>query len=162
MNNALNAIGKVTPFRKHLLGLIFSLGLAVAGCAGKSDVNLADAEKQAFEDLRSEIRSVIDDDERETKAIEIVDQIAVQFVSLRSNREERRAQFKKLNASYDTTRAEFDKFIEESNANIHRNHNQLLEHRQALMSITTPEEWDPILDVRTKAVEAAFRFYQSI
>jgi DNA repair exonuclease SbcCD ATPase subunit len=162
MTNSMNVTGKMTTIRRLLLGSIFSIGMAVAGCAGNSDVDLADAEKQAFEDLRSEIRNVIDDVERETKAIEIVDKIAVQFESLRANREERRAQFKKLNTSYDTTRAEFDEFTEESNANIHRNHNQLLEYRQALMSVTTPDEWDPILDVRTKAVEAAFRFYHSI
>ncbi len=34
---------------------------AIAGCAGKDDVSPVDVEKQAFEDLRSEIREVIDD-----------------------------------------------------------------------------------------------------
>jgi len=158
MINALN----VTPFRGPLLGLIVALGISIAGCAGKNDVTPVEAQKQAFDDLRSEIRIAIDDAERETKAIDIVEQMAVRFVSLRTDREERQAQFKKLNASYDTTRAEFDVFIEESNANIYRNHQQLLENRQALMSITTPEEWTQILDARTAAIDAAFKAYHSI
>ena len=152
--------GKSTLLRGLLLVLIFSLGLA--GWAGKSDVTPVQAQKQAFDDLRSEIRIAIDDAERETKAIDIVEQMDVQFVSLRTSREERQAQFKKMNASYDTTRTEFDEFIEESNANIYRNHQQLLEHRQALMSITTPEEWTRILNARTEAIEAAFKSYNSI
>ncbi len=55
----------------------------IAGCAGKDDVLPVDVEKQAFEDLRSEIREVIDDPAREAEAITLVDALAEDLNTLR-------------------------------------------------------------------------------
>ncbi len=51
MINALSVTGKLAPFRRLFLGFIFSLGIAVAGCAGKSDMTPIEAQKQAFDIL---------------------------------------------------------------------------------------------------------------
>jgi hypothetical protein len=53
-----------------------AIACAFGGCASKDDVSPADVEKQAFEDLRSEIRAVIDDPAREGEAIILVDELS--------------------------------------------------------------------------------------
>ena len=100
---------------RHLIAILSLLAMAIAGCAGKSNVSLVDLEKQAFDDLRAEIRSAINDEEREVKAIAIVDELAEELKSLRRKKTERRENGRKLHTNYDTTRAEFDAFLNSSN-----------------------------------------------
>lgn len=136
--------------------------MLIGGCAGKGDVNPVDVEKQAFDNLRSEIRIAVDDPERETKAIAVVDELAAELESLRRKTAERHEQAKNLNANYDTTRAEFDAFISASNADIRLSQQRILEKRERLIEVTTPEEWDQILDARTEAIDTAFKSTQAI
>ena len=75
---------------RHLIVVLSLLAMAIAGCAGKSNVSLVDREKQAFDDLRAEIRSAINDEEREVKAIALVEELAEELKSLRRKRTERR------------------------------------------------------------------------
>jgi len=145
-----------------LLGPTLAFTFVICGCAGKSDVSPVDVEKQAFEDLRAEIRSAIDDPDRETKVIAMVDEMGEELASLRRLKKQRQTQVKKLNANYDTTRAEFDAFIIESNADIRQKQQRILEKRVAFIEITTPEEWAKISDARTEAISAAFKTAQSI
>jgi uncharacterized OsmC-like protein len=44
------------------LGLLCVFTLGIAGCGGKEAVSAVDIEKQAFEDLRAEIREAIERD----------------------------------------------------------------------------------------------------
>ena len=83
----------------------------VAGCAGKDDISPTDAEKQALEDLRTEIREAIDDPAREDEAIALVKSFVVDLGNLREKVSERRMRVRELNADYDTTRAEFEAFL---------------------------------------------------
>lgn len=56
--------------------LLIAIALAFAGCGGKDAVTPVDIEKQAWEDLRSDVREVISDPEREAEAIKLVDVLA--------------------------------------------------------------------------------------
>ncbi|MCZ6498211.1 MAG: hypothetical protein O6765_05755 [Gammaproteobacteria bacterium] len=125
-------------------------------------MNLVDVEKQAFDDLRSEIRIAINDAERETKAITLVDELAEELESLRSLKTKSREQGRRLNANYDTTRAEFDVFISASNVEIRLTQQRILEKRVAFIAITTLEEWNQIFNARTNAISAAIESIQSI
>ena len=147
---------------KHLIIASSLLAIFLAGCAGKGDTSLVDAEKQAFDDLRAEIRIAIDNPERETMAIAIVDELAAQLASLLAKKKDKQEQARKLNADYDTTRAEFDAFVSVANTEIRMNQQRVLEQRKALIEITTPEEWEQILDARTDAIDAAFDTTKSI
>jgi len=138
------------------------LAMLFVGCAGQGGVNLADVEKQAFDDLRSEIRIAINDAERETKAITLVDELSEELESLRSLKTISREQGRILNANYDTTRAEFDAFISASNVDIRLTQQRILEKRVAFIAITTLEEWNQIFNARTNAISAAIESIQSI
>ncbi len=146
---------------RTLIVILSILGMLFAGCGSSGDVSLVEVEKQAFDDLRSEIRIAIDDPERETKAIAIVDELAEELESLRNLKSKRREQSRRLNANYDTTRAEFDAFISASNREIRLTQQRILEKRGAFIAITTLEEWEQISDARTDAISAAIQSIQS-
>ena len=147
---------------KHLIVTSSLLAILLAGCAGSGDMSLVDVQKQAFDDLRAEIRIAINDPGRETEAIAIVDELAGELESLLQKKVEKQEQSRKLNANYDTTRAEFDAFVNASNTDVRLNLQRILEQRKALIEITTPEEWIQLLDARTEAIDAAFDSTQSI
>ena len=63
--------------------LFAAIACAFAGCGGKDAVAPIEVKKQAFEDLRSEIREVIDDPAREAEAITLVDALAEDLNTLR-------------------------------------------------------------------------------
>lgn len=147
---------------RHMLVSSSLLAMLFVGCAGQGGVNLADVEKQAFDDLRSEIRIAINDAERETKAITLVDELSEELESLRSLKTISREQGRRLNANYDTTRAEFDVFISASNVEIRLTQQRILEKRVAFIAITTLEEWNQIFNARTNAISAAIESIQSI
>ena len=142
---------------KHLIVISSLCAILLGGCAGKGDVSAVDVEKQALDDLRSEIRIAIDDPERETRAIAVVDGLADELDSLRLLGAQRQEQSKKLYANYDTTRAEFDTFASTSNEDIRLSQQRIVEKRKALIEVTTPEEWDQIADARSEAIDAAFK-----
>ncbi len=100
---------------------------AIAGCAGKDDVSPVDVEKQAFEDLRSEIREVIDNPAREGEAIALVDALSEDLSALRDKISERRQRVRELNADYDTTRADFESFFDQVDKEIQSNKRQVSE-----------------------------------
>ena len=147
---------------RHLLVISSLLVFICSGCAGTSDTSLVDVEKQAFDDLRTEIRIAIDDEERMTRAIEIVDELAIELESLRRLKAEKQQHGRKLHADYDTTRAELDEFVNASNTAIRVNQQRILQMRTALIAATTPEEWKQIADARTDAISAAIKATQSI
>lgn len=147
---------------RHMLVIASLLAILFVGCAGQGGVNLVDVEKQAFDDLRSEIRIAINDAERETKAIAVVDELAEELESLRSLKTKSREQGRRLNANYDTTRAEFDALISASNVEIRLTQQRILEKRVAFIAITTLEEWNQIFNARTNAISAAIEAIQPI
>ncbi len=135
---------------------------AIAGCAGKDDVSPVNVEEQAFADLRSEIRQVIDDPAREAEAITLVDTIAEDLERLRDKISERRQRVRQLNADFDTTRADFEAFFDQVDSDIRSNKRQVLDKHRAFLAITTPDERSAISKIHTKAVNAAIRSIQAV
>ena len=137
--------------------LLFVLG----GCAGKDDVAPVDVEKQAFEDLRTEIREVIDNPAREAKAIAQVDALVKELDELRERVADRKKRIRQLNAGYDTSRTEFETFFEKVNMEIRSNRQRVGDSHRALRASTTAEEWSQISKARTKAINSLIRSLQT-
>jgi hypothetical protein len=142
--------------------LFAALGFAIAGCASKDDVSLADVEKQAFADLRGEIREVIVDPSRESEAIAIVDWLVADFDNLREKISIRRKRVRALNADYDTTRADFETFFDQIDKEIRLHKRQVSEMQRALFAVTTSDERSTISKAHTKAMDAAIKAIQAI
>ncbi len=135
--------------------------LVLGGCAGKGDVAPVEVEKQAFEDLRTEIREVIDDPARAAEAIALVDALVKELDELRERVADRKKRIRQLNADYDTSRAEFEAFFDKVNVEIRSNRQRAADSHRALRASTTPEEWSQISKARTQAMNSVIRSMQT-
>jgi len=138
------------------------IAISCAGCASKDDLSPVEAQRQAFEDLRSEIREVIDEPARESEALALVDALSEDFHALREKISERRQRARELNADYDSTRADFESFFDRVDEEIKSNKRRVSEKQRALFAVTTPNERSAISKAHTKAMDAAIRSIQSI
>ena len=134
----------------------------VSACAGKDDVAPVDVEKQAFEDLREQIRDTIENPAREAEAIKLVTALESDLEALRESVAERKSRARKLNANYDTPREDFEAFFEKQTEEIKANRERVSRTRQALLATVTSEEYDAIEKARTNAMSAAIASIQSI
>jgi len=141
------------------LGVLFT---AIAGCGGQDAVAPIEVEKQAFEDLRSEIRGAIDDSARAAEAIALLDELADDLHTLRESISERKQQTRQLNANYDTPRAEFEALFAQVDREIQANQQRVTRKHRALLAITTPDEWSAISKARTRAMTAVMKTLQAI
>ncbi|GEA50832.1 hypothetical protein VIN01S_16360 [Vibrio inusitatus NBRC 102082] len=141
---------------KYLI-LIPSLLLMLSACSSGNETNV---EKQAFEDLRTEIRVAITDPEREKEVLMIIDELSEELQLLRDKKEQRQVQTRKLNANYDTTREEFEVFIKAKHADIRLSQQRILNKRDALIEATTHEEWDQIINKRSTSIDNAIKVVQ--
>jgi len=141
---------------------LIGVALAFAGCGGKDAVAPVDVEKQAWEDLRSEVRETISDPEREAEAIKLVDVLAEDVNAFREVLTKRHERVRELNSDYDTTRAEFDAFLKQVNTEIQAGQQRVSRTHRAFLATTTPEEWSELSKVRSKAMTAAIKSMQAI
>ncbi len=150
------------PFVRAARALLcIAIALLVVACA-KDDVAPADVEKQAFEDLRTEVREAITDPAREAETIRLVGVLEEDLVALRSSITTRKARARELNANYDTPRAEFEAFFAKIEAEVRDNRQRISKTHQALLANVTPEERSAIAKTHTKAMNTATQTIQSI
>lgn len=142
--------------------LFIAIMCVFAGCGGTDAVAPIEVERQAFETLRSEIRAVIDDPAREAEAIALVDLLVGDLDNLREKISERRKRAWRLNAEYDTSRADFQAFFDQVDKEIQSNKRQVSERQRELFAVTTADERSAISKVHTKAMDAATRNIQTI
>jgi len=134
----------------------------VSACAGKDDVVPVDVEKQAFEDLREQIREVVEGPAQEAEAIRLVGELEKDLAALRESVAERRSKARELNANYDTRRADFEAYLEKVGKEIAENRQKVSKTHQALLSTVSAEERDAIAKAHTKAMNAAIASIQAI
>ena len=143
-----------------LIGSFFLL--ALSGCAGKDKPSPVDVETAAFEDLRSEVRSVIKDPDRSEKTLAIVDELQLSFSALRDRLKDRRVKIKDLNADYDASKEDVVSFINEIQGEMTSNQKQIsMLHRQ-LAEVTTAEEWSKLAKMKSTAMDAAINSIRAI
>ena len=148
--------------RQQPVWLLIVFAFVVAGCGGKDAVAPVDVEKQAWEDLRSEVRETISDPGREAEAIKLVDELAEDVTEFREVLTKRHERVRELNSDYDTTRAQFDAFLKQVNTEIQASQQRVSKTHRAFIAATTPEEWSQISKARTKAMTATIKSMQAI
>ena len=149
------------PIWRYVL-LFTGITLMFAACAGKDDVAPVDVEKQAFDDLRAEIRETITDPTREAEAIRLVGVLEEDLAALRTSVAARKIHVHELNANYDTSRADFETFLAIIEADVRANQQRVSETHRALFSNVTAEERSAIAKTHTKAMNMAIKTIQSI
>ncbi len=134
----------------------------VSACAGKDDVAPVDVEKQAFEDLREQIREVVESPAQEAEAIRLVGELEKDLEALRTRIAERKRTARELNANYDTPRADFEAYLEKVGREVAENRQRVSKTYQALLSTVSAEERDAIAKAHTKTMNAAIASIQAI
>ena len=132
-----------------ILGL--SVVLFIAGCGGSPET-VEDIERQAFDDMRAEVREIIEDPAREESVVELVNRLQEEYANLRKSAETRRHALRALNADYDATREQFAEFLDKYNAELESSHRAYRESHRTLVEATTAEEWDALAKSNTKSM----------
>jgi len=146
-----------------LYQLLICAGIAVflAACA-KDDISPVEAEKEAFDDLRTQLQEVIDDSGREQAAIEVVNTLQGDLAALRASIEKRKAKLQRLNADYDTTRSEFETFLAGVEAEVRENQRRVSETHRTLINVVTADELSAVAKAHTRAMNSAIASIQTI
>ncbi len=147
--------------RARVALLCIAAASLVIACA-KDNVAPVDVEKQAFEDLRVDIREAIDDPAREGEAIRLVGVLEEDLAALRTSVTARKKRVKEFNANYDTPRADFESFFSGVESEVRDNKRRVSETHQALLANVTTEERSTIAKTHTKAMNTAIKTIQSI
>jgi len=143
------------------LALVLVAG-AFSGCAAKDDVTPVDVEKQAFEDLRTEIVEAITDPVREAETIRLVGVLEEDLATLRTNIAARKSHVRELNANYDTPRADIEAYLAGIEEEVLEHKRRVSETHRALLASVTAEERSAIAKTHTKAMNTAIKTIQSI
>jgi hypothetical protein len=150
------------PFARATSALLcIAIASLVVACA-KDDVAPVDAEKQAFEDLRTEIREAIVDPAREAETIRLVGVLEEDLTTLRTNIAARKIHVRELNANYDTSRTNFEAALAAIEAEVRDHKRRVSETHRALLTNVSAEERSAIAKSHTKAMNAAIDTIQSI
>ena len=148
--------------RRSAMLLAIAIVSGITACAGKEKASAIDIEQQAFDDLRFEIREIIDDPLREMEALALTNELIEALDQHRARVTERRLRVSALHANYDTTREDFEALFDEIETDIQINRVEVIESERALLAALTPEERKSLEKVQTKAMKAATRSIQSI
>ena len=95
-------------------------------------------------------------------AIEIVDQLESDIGNLHDSLIHKRAELRRLNANYDTTKEELIGFSHSIEREIHENQQRASETHQELIAVTTPDEWSALSKSDKKSVKTITRSLKGI
>jgi hypothetical protein len=136
--------------------------LALNGCTGNDKPSPVDVETAAFEELRSELRSVIKDPACSEQALAIADDLQRAFSALRDHLLDRRGKVGNINANYDASRDDVIALLNEIQDEMASNQQQIsMLHRQ-LAKVTTSREWSKLAKTKSAAMNAAIDSIRAI
>ena len=142
--------------------LVLVGALLICGCGGREAVAPEVTAVAAFEDFREAVVDVIEDPDRESQILSLVDEFHADFLELLAAVEEQRTGLRKLNADYDATREQFQDYFDQYAAQIQAARQEAVASRAAFIQATTAEEWDALNKADTKAMKKLVRTIQGI
>jgi Flp pilus assembly protein TadD len=150
--------------RTPLLIFLAVVALSIAACATTDKEAQApeDIEQEAFNDLRTEIRETIDDSTRQTMVISHVDQLQIEFKSMRSSLMEGKSSVRAIFADYDASRESFDELITLHDTTIRSQRKQVGESHRVLVESMTIDEWSALNKSGSKAMNTLLKSLQSL
>ena len=147
-----------------LLIFLALVALSIAACAttDKETQTPEDIEQEAFNDLRTEIRETIDDSTRQTTVIGHVDELQLEFKSMRSSLMEGKSSVRALFADYDASRENFEELIALHDTTIRTQRKQIGESHRMLIESMTVDEWSALNKSGSKAMSTLLKSLQSL
>ena len=143
-----------------------SLALAavmfLVGCSSSEPAGREDQQATAFADLRSAVTETVSDSDRQRDVLAIIDTLEKDVDDLRALLVRRRTELRELNADYDATREEFLELAKQMESRIQHSKQRALEHHRKLAATVTPEEWQSLAKVQTRAMKSIAESVQGI
>ena len=133
----------------------------IGGCGGSPET-VEDLEKQAFDDMRTEVREIIEDPRREEAVVTLVNRMEAEYANLRGKAEARRKALRDLNADYDATREQFVEYLDRYNAELEQSHKAFRVSHRDFVEATTDEEWSALAKSNTKSMGQLAKSLSSI
>ena len=151
-------------FRLPSFTFLVFIAITLAACTSGRQVVTSpeDIQKQAFDDLRTEVRKTVNDSVRQTEVIALIDQMQSDFKSMRNSVVKRKSEVRKLFADYDTPHEKFDEQIIFYDTQVKSNRKRFGDSRRALVEATTIEEWTALNKAESKAMSALAKSLMSI
>ena len=137
--------------------VLLGLGLATATIAGCASTERSPREvaTNAFTDLRREIHAQVGDPPRRAELLSLADEFEKLLDEAVASRSKIEARIMALNASYDSTEAEFAAALAEARESTRARQERLLEIQSRAKDILTAAEWENLGQFRAIAIEAA-------
>ena len=150
--------------RTPLLIFLAVVALSIAACAttDKEVQTPEDIEQEAFNDLRTEVRENIDDSTRQTTVISHVDELQIEFKSMRKSLMEGKSSVRALFADYDASRENFEELIALHDTTIRSQRKQIGESHRVLVESMTIDEWSALNKSGSKAMSTLLESLQSL
>ena len=144
--------------------LIAVVALSIAACAttDKEAQTPEDIEQEAFNDMRTKVRETIDDSTRQTTVISHVDQLQIEFNSMRKSLVEGKSSVRALFADYDASRESFEELIALNDTTIRTQRKQIGESHRVLVESMTIDEWSALNKSGSKAMSTLIKSLQSL
>jgi hypothetical protein len=128
------------------------IAMALMACGGKTPVSTLEMEQSAFDDLADEVRAIVKDPNRTDEVLALVEQFEQEFAAFSALLADQRVETRALNANYDATREEFDDFLAANQERMTAARERVTDAHLALITATTPEEWDSLRKATSDAM----------
>jgi hypothetical protein len=143
--------------RVAIVTSVVALSFAVVSCGRKDPVSPQDMEQAAFQDLSTEVTSIVADADRAADVLALIELFEQEYILLRQVIENQRIETRALNANYDATPEDFDALIASNQELMRAARERVTDAHLAIIAATTPEEWDELHKATTKTIEQLSR-----
>jgi hypothetical protein len=128
-------------------------GAAIQGCAHKAKTPQQQAQADSLA-YQKRIREVVKEPARADQVIALADEMQRQVDQVRAKLAQSRAELLKLNANYNATRADFDAFFKQQDADRQALMDKAVSVRVQIGKLLTESEWQALRKFGVEALEA--------
>ena len=143
-----------------LTALLAVLSFSLAGCRGKKTESAYGPGNKWVDDMRERVQDKIDDPEKVTDLLVVVDEIEKTLIDLDQDVTDYYTALTKLDKDYNTTREEFQDAIDQFNTRRHEHFEKLLGHIFEMKGIAGKEDWKKLSDIDKTLYESWQRSYE--
>ena len=143
-----------------LTALIAVLLLSLAGCGGKNTESAYGPGNEWVDDMRARIQDKIDDPQKVTDLLVVVDEIEKSMIDLDQDVKDYYTALTKLDKNYNSTREEFQAAIDDFNAKRRQHRDKMIGVMFEMKRIAGREDWKKLSDIDKTLYEGWQRAYE--
>ena len=143
----------IAILKNFLTTLFFTIVMMAGGCVFQQENLLEKKQQSVLASYKQHIRETVDDHARTDELIAIGEKLHRQLRADARLLNEMFLELEKLNNSYDTSRSELEMAFHVINLHRKQMQNTIMVARSKIPTLTTPEEWQRLINRRTTLIE---------